>query len=233
MIVAAVSRDSVAGNVTAIVVAGASRLARLWKQRGALATFRFVLTRIFRHEVHWVYAIDAGEKHPAASWTPTERFGIVTAANLATEMSPALEAFLGGPLAFENIAGIRSGDILFVVSDGGRYVHRGYALFRTRQKQLLGESEETPLISYCYTPAEIRGRALYRRALSAEIDYLRTIGHRRIAIETDPANVASQKGILAAGFRFVREVRLWILLNALIVRLSQDDAGRRLRVFVL
>jgi len=226
-------RNRMPGNVAAKVVAVASRLARIWNQRGALATASFVLTRIFRREVHWLYAIDAGQAHPSASWSPTERVAIVTADNLASELNPALEAFLGGPLAFENIAGIRDGDILFLVTDKGRYVHRGYALFRTRQKKLLGEQEETPLISYCYTPVAERGRALYRRALAAEIDHLRQIGHRRIAIETDPANVSSQKGILAAGFRFVREVRLWIILNTLIVRVARDQSGRHVRVFVL
>ena len=210
-----------------------SRLARLWKQRGAGATLRFLLTRIFRHEVHWLYAIDTARARGAIAWTPAENFRVVDAGNLEVELNPALEAFLGGPAAAENLRGIRNGDLLFLVTDGEQYVHRGYALRRTRQKQLLGENEDTPMIAYCYTAPAARGRGLYQRALVAEADYLQARGFSRIVIETDPSNVASQKGILAAGFAFEREVRAWILLNSLAVRVTRDGTGRHLRMLAL
>jgi RimJ/RimL family protein N-acetyltransferase len=210
-----------------------SRLTRLWKQRGALATLRFILTRIFRHEVHWVYAIEQGDARAVASWSPTEKLIIVTADNLAAELNRELESFLGGPMALENLRGVREGDTLFVVRDGEQYVHRGYALHRTRQKKLLGEEEATPLISYCFTTNAARGRGLYRRALAAELEYFLSRGCLRVAIETDPSNTASQKGIIAAGFRFSREVSAWILLNALIVRFTREESRRRVRLFLL
>ncbi len=210
-----------------------SRIARLWKQRGPWATFRFLLTRIFRREIHWIYAMDAVQRRAAVAWKPTERFRIVDAGNLEAELNPTLDEFLGGPSAVENIRGIRNGDLLFLVTDEERYVHRGYALRRTRQKQLLGENVDTPMIAYCYTAPAARGRGLYQRALAAEADYLRAAGFPRIVIETDPPNIAPQKGILAAGFAYEREVRVWILLNSLVVRVTRDRTGRRPRMLVL
>jgi hypothetical protein len=210
-----------------------SRIARLWSQRGAWATLRFLFTRIFRHEIHWIYTIGAVRARAAIAWKPTETFRIVDAGNIDTELNPALEGFLGGPSAVENLCGIRNGDLLFLVTDEKRYVHRGYALRRTRQKQLLGEDEDTPMIAYCYTAPWARGRGLYQRALVAEADYLQAGGFRRVVIETDPSNIASQKGILAAGFEYEREVRVWILLNSLVFRVTRDRTGRHFRMFAL
>jgi hypothetical protein len=210
----------------------ASRIRRLWVQRGPWATLQFLLTRVFRHEVHLVYGLDAGDMHPQIPLKPTERLSIVNADNLDAEINPALEQLLGGPMAFENLRGVRDGDLLFVITDQGRYVHRGYALFKTRQKKLLGEDDNTPLIAYCYTPTSERGHRVYERALASEIDYLQRAGFRRIAIETDPSNIPSQRGILAAGFALSREVRVWIVLNTLVIRLTRNG-GQRLRVFIL
>jgi hypothetical protein len=210
-----------------------SRLARLWKQRGAWATLRFAFTRMFRREIHWIYSIDAGRALAAIAWKPTERFRIVDARNLEAELNPALEEFLGGASAFENLCGVRKGDLLFLVTDEGQYVHRGYSLRKTRQKKLLGEQEDTPMIAYCYTAPAARGRGLYQRALVAEADHLQGAGFPRVVIETDPSNIASQKGILAAGFKYEREVRVWILLNSLVVRVTRDRTGRHLQILVL
>jgi len=226
-------RDRAAAFVPRLIKEAISRIARLWKQRGAWATFRFLVTRIYRHEIHWIYAIDAFRARAAVAWKPTERFRIVDAGNLEAELDPALEEFLGGPSAVENLRGIRNGDLLFLVTDDERYVHRGYALRRTRQKHLLGEHEDTPMIAYCYTAPAARGRGLYQHALVAEADHLQAAGFQRVVIETDPSNIASQKGILAAGFAYEREVRAWIFLNLLVVRVTRDRTGRRLGMLVL
>ena len=89
------------------------------------------------------------------------------------------------------------------------------------------------MLAYCYTHAAARGRGLYRRALAAEIEYLQEMGCRRVAIETDPSNIASQKGILAAGFDFSREVRAWIVLNSLVLSVTKDGSGRSFRLMTL
>ena len=215
------------------IVKPVSRLMRLWRHRGTWPTLQFICTRLFRYEVHWVYAIDTRPARPAVKWGSTETLQVVDRDNLDAELNPTLEAFLGGPTAFENLCGIRDGDLLFVITDEQGYVHRGYALFRTRQKELLGEEKETPMLAYCYTHAAARGRGLYRRALAAEIEYLQAMGCRRVAIETDPSNIASQKGILAAGFDFSREVRAWIVLNSLVLSVTKDGSGRSFRLMTL
>ena len=118
-------------------------------------------------------------------------------------MTPQLRAFLGGDAAEENLRGVRNGDHLFVVADQTEYLHRGYIVFHTRQSRIIGDPYGLPLIAYCYTSPKARGRGLYQRALNAELSYLRTQGHKRALIETEPSNTKSRKGI-GAGFSRTR-----------------------------
>jgi RimJ/RimL family protein N-acetyltransferase len=61
--------------------------------------------------------------------------------------------------------------------------------------------------------------------------HLKAKGYRRAIIEVHPANLPSIKGVEAAGFSRPREVRLWILLNSLVIRRTQDCKGKQWRAF--
>jgi hypothetical protein len=205
------------------------RLQRHWKERGFLATVRFVASRLARHEVHLVYEASLMGPRPEPQWKGSERITVVGARNLDASLTPPVRVFLGGDQAFENLEGIRKGDILFLVSDGDAFVHRGYILFGTPTKKIIGEAENTPLIAYCVTAAHARGRGFYRRALQAEMAYLKQLGHNRVIIETEPENVASQKGIESAGFALAWKTGVWIFVNSLVIQCLADRRGKRWR----
>jgi len=205
------------------------RLKRLWKQRGPLATVRFVATRVFRHESHVVYEASLDRPSPALRWNDGEQLLQVGSENVDSAITPQLKKFLGGDQAFECLEGVRNGDRLFVVSIGSEYVHRGYIMFNTRQSKVIGDGAKAPLIGYCLTAPGARGRGIYRRALQAELNYLRENGYNRALIETRPANVASRKGIEAAGFTLAWNAEVWIVLNSLVIQCLRNSNGRRWR----
>ena len=209
------------------------RLSRYWKQRGALATLRFLVSRLFRFEKHVVYETTASTPRGPVTWGQGEQVVQFGPENLDGGLTPELRTYLGGGQAYESLCGVRNGDRLFVIALGGEFVHRGYILFKTRQSRILGDDEASPLIAYCSTSPAARGRGLYRRALETEVAYLLERGYRRVLIETDPENHASRKGIEAAGFTFAWEASVWILLNWFIVRRNRSRNDVRWRVFTV
>jgi hypothetical protein len=211
----------------------AARVGRYWKQRGTLATMRFVWSRIFRHEVHVVYEATASARRSSAKMAPNEHVLQFGPENLDANLTSELKAFLGGDLALESLSGVRNGDRLFVVTDGTEFVHRGYILFQTRQSRLLGDDQCCPLIASCWTSPSARGRGLYRRALDVEVKYLLARGYQRVLIETDPQNQASRKGIEAADFTFTWEANVWILMNRLIIGRNRYSSGVRWRLGIV
>jgi GNAT superfamily N-acetyltransferase len=209
----------------------AGRLSRMYRQPGPAATVRFLLSRLFRYEVHWVYEAALTGPVARSEWEGGETLEHFDAENLDAGLTRELERFLGGPAAVENLQGVRGGDTLYVVRDGDRYLNRGYVLYKTRAKKLIGELEKTPLIAYCFTAPEARGRGLYRRALMAELRRLKEQGHNRAVIEVDPGNVPSIRGIEGAGFTKGREIGLWIMLNWLVIRRMREQSGTRWQCF--
>lgn len=210
----------------------ADRIRRHRRQHGTLATLRFLSSRVFRRREHVVFeAMLAGIDSPR--WEQGEELHMIGPDNIDAEVTPAIRSFIGGDEAVESLDGVRDGDRLFVVTCGGEILHGGCILFNTRQTRLIGEPGNPPLIASCLTAPQARGRGLYRRSLRAELCYLRERGYRRAVIETSPDNVASRKGIEAAGFRFLREARIWIVLNWLVCQRLHDTSGTHWRVFFL
>jgi len=211
----------------------AGRLRRYWKQRGTLATLRFVASRLFRFEKHMVYETTADTHRGAVRWGADEQVLQFGPENFDYGLTPELRAYLGGEQAVESLQAVRDGDRLFVITRGGEFVHRGYIVFKTRQSRLLGDDEASPLIAFCSTSPKARGRGIYRRALETEVMYLFGHGYQRVLIETDPQNYASRKGIEAAGFTFAWEARVWIWLNWFVIRRNRSSDGVQWRVLTV
>lgn len=209
------------------------RIRRTWKQKGALATGRFLASRIFRHQKHVTYEADCRIPRQPTCWTTGEQMIELGPGNLDKHLTPELRSFLGGEEAYESLEGVRAGDCLFVVKNGLEYVHRGYILFHTRQTKILGDPDGSPLIAFCATARDARGKGLYRRALNSELVYLHKHGHQRAIIETDPENVPSRRGIEAAGFSLAWETQVWIIFNWFVVQQIRNREGTRLRCFHL
>ncbi len=203
------------------------------RQEGVWATVRFLSSRAFRHHRYLVFEASLDSPRVCTEWRADERPRWIGAETLDAEMTPDLLEFLGGEGAAENLDGVRNGDRLFVIRDGESVVHCGYIFFQTRQTKVLAEKGNPPLIACCQTAPAARGRGLYRRALNAELCYLRQQGYRRAVIETDPDNIPSRKGIEAAGFRLCRDVSVWIALNWLALQRVMESSGTRWQACLL
>jgi RimJ/RimL family protein N-acetyltransferase len=208
----------------------AARIVRLYRQRGLWKTCRFLFSRVLREQRTLVFQANLDAPWPPVEWEADEKVlhygppGIDEAS-----LTPELKSFLGGASAKENLEGVRNGDHLFIVEGAKGYLHRGYILLKTRQSRIIGDAEKLPVIAYCYTSPEARGRGLYQRALRAELSFLREQGHRRALIETEPSNIASRKGIESAGFALAWEARVWILLNLVVLQCLRGKTGTRWR----
>ena len=209
------------------------RLRCIWQQRGFWGTTRFVLSRIYRRQVNLVFEAVLTESRPSVAWKDDEQLLQFGPENVDREMSPELEHFLGGAESIDNIRGVRRGDRLFVVRSENHYLHRGYIMFRTRERRLIGQPHDAPLIGYCFTALAARGRGLYRRALTEELNYLQKKGFARAAIATSPENGASRKAIESAGFSLACESRVWIVLNIFCVRCLTSQERSRWAAFLI
>jgi RimJ/RimL family protein N-acetyltransferase len=211
----------------------ANRIIRHCHQHGAVATIRFLWSRVYRSHRYVVFDATLDAPRPRTKWQDGEELIIFGPENVDSAMTPELQSFLGGSDAIENLNGVRAGDRLFVVTSDVGYLHCGYILFKSRQTKILGESESVPLIGCCLTARATRGRGLYRRALNAELCYLREQGYKRALIETNPGNVSSRNGIEAAGFQFRREISVRIVLNWLVWQKAVDPSGVKRRLIIL
>lgn len=209
------------------------KLRRYWKAHGTVATLRFLRSRVLRSKRYLVYQALLNESRSASQWARSEELDIIDRKNLERKLDPELLAFLGGPAAEEYLDGVRHGDRLFIVTNGNRYVHYGYVMFNSKTTRIFGEKNEVPLIGNCFTAEEARGLGIYRKALNDELRFLHSLGFRRAVIETDPKNYASRKGIEAAGFRFVHEVRVWIVFNLIVLQQFKIDSGVRHHLLLL
>jgi len=208
------------------------RIQRRWRQYGAWQTLRFLLSRVLRHQEYLVFDVSLDAHRPRPEWRDGERVQIIGPENIDSEVTPELRKFLGGEEAVENLAGVRRGDRLFVVKSERGYLHGGYIFFETKQTRILGETGKPPLIGCCGIAQFAQGRGLYRRALNAELCYLKDRGYSRALIETSPKNIPSRKGIEAAGFRLCRQVSAWIMLNLLVFQKYVEPSGTKWRIIL-
>jgi hypothetical protein len=105
----------------------------------------------------------------------------------------------------------------------GRVITYAFVLFRTQYKQILGISEDLPLISNCFTVAEHRGKRLYPRMLARVCRELALAGHSRAAISCAPDNTASISGIERAGFSGVAHLECLNVLSRLVFNRRTTD----------
>lgn len=200
---------------------------------GTFGTVRFLSSRICRHESRIVFDSSTDKVPAPAAWPEDERLLVIDRSNVDTVLDSRLRSFLGGEAAEDNIDGVRKGDVLFVIAKGNEYRHCGYILFKTPECRIIGEVSGLPLIACCFTAPAARGCGIYRRALHAELRHLAARGYPRAIVETTPENIASIKGIEAAGFRLCRKVSAWIVLNRFVFHTCAEPLSTVRRFFVL
>jgi hypothetical protein len=211
----------------------ASRIQAQVKERGILATFGFLASRLFRHQVTCVLDADLRVPLPSVEWAPSESVLIVGPQNVDSALGARERAFLGGTTE-EFIPGLRTRDLLFLISDGGTYLHRSYVMLNASTgKKLIGEEPETPLIGYAYTSDAARGRGIFKRALGAELLHLQSMGYKRALFEFHPDNTPSKKGSMAAGFSYSKIADVWIAFNLVAAQRLKSNNGTRWKILFL
>jgi len=208
-------------------------LGALAKSRGVWQTARYVLGRIVIRRIDTlVYEIDLDD-FVAPTLGDDLSFQVVDKSRMSGISADWLR--LLGWNAQDYLAELESGGLLFgVCLPDGEPLNYGFVMFTTRQKKVLAESFEVPLIGNCFTVAERRGRGLFPKALGLILGVLKEQGHRRAIIEVSPENLASRHGIEKAGFRYLHRITGVAALRKLLItkaRSTGETEGWVLRVF--
>jgi GNAT superfamily N-acetyltransferase len=205
-----------------------------WRQEGTVATLHAAVETLLhpfvRHHQRLIWEVRLTNDRPPSEWGMNERLLIVGPENLQTEMTPSLEAFLGGSHAAAEADGIQGGDRLFVVVEEMSYLAYSYIFFDTtretrRQARILGETRGTPIIGLSYTAPAARGRGLYRQILNEMFRFLARRGYTRAVCEVDPRNTPSNKASAAAGMQVCRELSDWVVLRRVMIQ-NVRESGR-------
>jgi FemAB-related protein (PEP-CTERM system-associated) len=120
-----------------------------------------------------------------------------------------------GTIMYHSAAEIRRrfarGDRCFVRREGGAVAHYEWISFDRIRLDSIGRTLPLgPREAYIYnvrTQRPFRGRGLFTAALDTLSSRLQKEGVRRLWIATEAGNVASQRAILAAGFRLAHDIR--------------------------
>jgi len=202
-----------------------ARIRSVRAESGVAGLVRFLAGRMLVRR--WKSCLYALTSPVRVAWPESESFVIYTAAGpplpkAASDLISRYERNLAGSIHHDRW--------LYVVFVNGDCQHFGAVGFSSRQARILGEPSQTPLIGPCVTVPEARGRGLYRRALAELGALLQAAGHKRIIIETNPENYASQRGIEAAGYELQRIMNIWILFNVLAVATIRinDSVSRKI-----
>lgn len=198
------------------------RLAREWRNRGSLGLVRFLAARLVQRRSDQLYDMDlrAATAWPAAASTERRqgRLVVVDRHNLASAATRAVERAV---LTEENHAyreALQGRDWLgALVDEQGQVQCYGFVLHQSFYKRVLGEDDDVPMISNCFTSPAQRGQGHYPHMLRAICDELARRGQARSIITCSSDNAASIRGIEKAGFRCVKQVTVWVLAARLIV----------------
>jgi len=109
------------------------------------------------------------------------------------------------------------GDIGYYAYLNGKCIHRFWVQFGEKEVELYGFlkrkiKKDEAFIHYCETAPWARGKNIYPSVLSKIVNDFRD-KYSNIYISTDKKNIASQKGIIKAGFVEIERNRILIILG--------------------
>lgn len=150
---------------------------------------------------------------------PGEQLCVLRQGNLADNAAVCAALVALNPSNAEYIADIRRGWIIgFVIVRGGTVVHASYLFLKNKTACILGLRPDTALMGNAFTVPAYRGQGCQPRSVAARAALAREAGFERVAAETSPDNVASQRGLQKAGMRLTGRLDLVVLLNVLVIR---------------
>lgn len=114
---------------------------------------------------------------------------------------------------------IRAGKVVaLVIVSQGEVVHYSYVFLRNKSACILGLNKDTALVGNAFTVPAYRGKGCQPRSVALRAAIAAERGFARIAAETSPDNVASQRGLQKGGMRLVGRLDLVVIMNSLVLR---------------
>ena len=208
---------------------------RLWgivETRGWMKALRFLVSRLARIQDDVVFAAD-----PAQLARPFRRGGlrisVLNRSNLEWALPrPVHDRIFRGEGALYRQA-VREGDLGFVVlGPTDRLLHQSFVHFRVRTKRLIGESDAVPLIAYCRTAWAWRGLGLFTDTLGHIMAVLAVRGYRRALVSCEASNESAIRSIEHLGFKRIRRLRSFILLNRWCWQQRSERSGEQRHDFI-
>jgi GNAT superfamily N-acetyltransferase len=208
------------------------RLRGVVESRGWANAGRFLASRLARSQDDLVFAAD-----PAQLARPFTRAGlrmlVLTNRNMEWALpQPVCERMFEGEGALYREA-VRAGDLGFIVlGPTDQLLHQSFVHFRVRTKQLIGESDAVPLIAYCRTAWAWRGHGLFSDTLGHIMAVLAVRGYRRALVSCTAANEVAIRSIEHLGFRRIRRLQSFILLNRWVWQRRSERSGEQRQGFI-
>src|ERR1017187_9748403 len=223
------------------------RLRRYWSEKGPLATAGAIAetlaSPIFRRRKRLVLDIDLTAPRDPREWGPDEKLLIFGPENI-NSLEPDLLATMEPEKHRKEFQDVHKGNRLFVVICGGECIYRSYIRMidtpgPDRESVFFGGLEAIPEIRQAVMTTHFRGKDIYKRVgkglhtrvVNEQLRLLQTLGHKRAVLYIMAGNILSIRGNTAAGFRLLRTLNDWIVLNVLIFQHISESGRERWRVF--
>lgn len=192
-----------------------ARLSEVWRSSGPRGAFRFLARSLVFKKWHTiVYRDELGLKRPESEFPESFTFTIHSPSARTPKSMRASIAKAGGR---EFLLSLSNEDSLWTISYQNRCVAWGAVSPQSKQARILRLPADAVLLGSGFVVPAFRNRGLHRKALNAVALWTaRTLG-RRAWLEVAPDNTASIRGIEAAGFSKVREVKMRVLLRSIII----------------
>ncbi|PTD96778.1 GNAT family N-acetyltransferase [Pseudothauera lacus] len=191
-----------------------------------------IAARILRMRSHLLYECAcAGAAMPALQ--EGEHFHVLSAGSLPGQEALAKMLLAAAADNAAYLEDVRRGRVIaLLISRDGELAHYSYLFLRNKTACLLGLGSGTALVGNAWTAPRFRGQGLQARAVQARAALAGEHGFERIAAETSPDNLASQRGMSKGGMRLLGRMDLIVVLSVLVLRLRKP-AGFRLVAFCL
>lgn len=112
----------------------------------------------------------------------------------------------------------RNKAIALVIMFEEKVVHYSYVFLRNKTSCILGLRRDTALVGNDFTIPSYRGKGCQLRSVALRASIAKEHGFAYIAAETSPDNNASQRGLQNGGMNLLGSLRIFVILNSLIIR---------------
>ena len=194
-----------------------NKLNRLIRDRGFVASLRFIGSRFFRVQQHMVFEHDLSNV-PSVDWPlGVEVVPLITAQDVTSEIYAELVNLASDNTDYLN--DIKRGSCIgLVVRQDNKIVHFAFVMRGSRMLCLLGLPSNAALLGNAYTLPEFRGRGYQTRSITQRIKLASQQNFIIAYSETAPDNYTSQRCIKRGGMLFKGSIILIVIMNIFVIR---------------